>query len=407
MKNVRIFSAIGFLKGLYFYIPIFTFFLLAEKVSLSAIVIAQVFYSLFVFLGEVPTGILADRFGQKASMIFGYIMEAIGIALVIFFPTTIGLYVAYAIRGVAGSFLSGSEEALLFESVKHSGKHNFQKVYGQFLSNEQIGFIISTAIAGFAYQSLGAQAFIPLIALTALCVIGAGGLSIFLKDLKAKITDPAEGSGMFSLLKQSFSLIRHNKTVLNLTIIGVLTLAGEYFIQAVYQPYFATNHVPIFWVGAALSIGTILNVIATRNVYLLEKHLSLEKILLALNVLLGAAYILMAIFLHPIFLVGLYILMNSIFNLQAPIISDYINTRTKSSIRTTVLSGVSFIRRFFQVLITWALGVSVGILGVQTSLMLQGVYLLVGISLGYYLLVRCGCTYKVANVEGEELKFSK
>ena len=62
--------------------------------------------------------------------------------------------------------------------------------------------------------------------------------------------------------------------------------------------------------------------------------------------------------------------------------------------------------RDFKVIITWALSVSVGIFRVQTSLMLQGVYILVGISLGYYLFVRCECAYKVANVDGEELKFN-
>ncbi|MDP3794993.1 MAG: MFS transporter [bacterium] len=406
MRNLRIFTATGFLKGLYFYIPIFTFFLLAENVSLSAVVISQVFYSLFVFLGEVPTGLFADRFGQKTSIIFGYTIEAIGIALVIVFPTTVGLYIAYSMRGLGSSFLSGSEEALLYESVKQSGKNNFQKIYGQFLSNEHIGFIVSTALAGFAYQYLGERAFIPLIAFTALCILGAGIASLFLKNFEAKITDASEGAGMFSLLKQSFSLIRRNDTIFTLTVVGALTIAGEYFIQAVYQPHFEINHVTAFWVGGALSIGTILNVIATRNAYLLEKYLTLEKILLMLNITLGAAYIMMAFLLHPIFLVGLYILMNGLFNLQAPIVSDYINTRTKFSIRTTVLSGISFVRRFFQVFITWALGVSVGVLGIQTSLVLQGVYLIVGISIGYYLLVRCGCTYKVANVEGEELEFS-
>jgi MFS family permease len=404
MGNLKILKTIGFLKGLYFYIPIFTFFLLAEHVSLTAIIISQVFYSLFTFIGEVPTGIFADRFGQKVSIILGYTIEALGIALVIIFPTTIGLYIAYSMRGLAGSFLSGSEEALLFESVKHSGTNDYQKIYGHFLSNEQIGFIVSTAFAGLAYHYCGTQSFVPLIMVTSVCILGAGIASFFLKDYTAKVPE-AEGTGMFSTLKESFSLIRRNNTIFTLMIVGVLTIAGEYFIQAVYQPHFAAHNVPAFWVGVALSLGTLLSIIATRNAYLIEKHFTLEKILLILNLALGAAYILMAFLLHPIFLVGLYILMNGLFDLQAPIVSDYINTRTKSSIRTTVLSGISFVRRFFQVFITWILGISVGVLGIQTSLVLQGVYLIVGIGIGYYLLVRCGCTYKVANREGEELEF--
>lgn len=401
---MKLFTIISFLKGMYFYIPIFTFFLLAKDVSLSAVIISQVFYSLFTFLGEVPTGILADKFGQKKSIFLGYSLEALGVALVLIFPSTLGLYIAYSLRGVAGSFLSGSEEALLFESVKQSGKNNFQKIYGQFLSNEEIGFIVSTALAGLAYQGLGSRSFIPLIILTSICLLGAGLGSLFLKDYKTTSPD-AEGAGMFSLLKESFTLIRRNKTIFTLTVIGILTLSGEYFIQAVYQPHFELNHVPAFWVGAALSIGTLLSVIATRNVHWLEKYLSLEKILLMLYLLLGTSYILMAYLLHPIFLVGLYIVMNALFNLHTPIVSDYINARTKSSIRTTVLSGISFIRRFFQLFITWILGVSVGAFGIQTSLVLQGVYLILGIAVGYYLLVRCGCTYKVANTEGEELEF--
>ncbi len=405
MKNIRILSIIGFLKGLYFYIPIFTFFLLAEEVSLSAVVISQVFYSLFVFLGEVPTGLFADRFGQKTSIIIGYVIEAIGIAIVVVFPTTVGLYIAYSLRGFGGAFLSGSEEALLYESVKNAGTNNFQKLYGQFISNEQIGFILSTALAGVAYQYYGSAAFVPLIVLTAICILGAGVGSLFLTSYRAHIADPSLGAGMFSTLNESFALIRRNETIFTLTVVGALTLGGEYFIQAVYQPHFELNGVTAFWIGAALSLGTVLNIILTRYAYLLEKYLTLEKILLVLNLLLGGVYILMAFALHPIFLVGLYVLMNGLFNLQVPIVSDYINARTKSSIRSSVLSGVSFVRRFFQVFLTWALGVSVGVFGIQNSLILQGVYLVIGILIGYYLLVRCGCTYKVANAEGDEFEF--
>lgn len=272
------------------------------------------------------------------------------------------------------------------------------------MSNEQIGFIIGTALAGLVYQYWGAQSFIPLIIFTSVCIFGTGVASLFLKDYTTKAPE-AEGAGMFPVLKESFSLIRRNDIIFTLMIVGVLTIAGEYFIQAVYQPHFATNNVPSIWVGFALSLGTLLSVVATRNVHLLEKYFTLEKILLILNVTLGAAYILMAFLLHPIFLVGLYILMNGLFNLQAPVVSDYINTRTKSSIRTTVLSGISFVQRFFQVFIIWALGISVGVFGIQTSLVFQGLYLIVGIAIGYYLLVRCGCTYKVANVESEDLEF--
>ncbi len=405
MKNIKLFNIISFLKGLYFYIPIFTFFLLSKDISLPAVIISQTFYSLFTFIGEVPTGIFADYFGQKTSIIIGYILESFGIIFILFYPTTLGLYVAFSIRGLADSFLSGSKEALLFETVKHLKTNDYQKRYGRIISNEQIGFVIATALCGILFQKFGQDSFTPLIVLTGLCLFGAGLLSIFLTDYKTDILNESDGSGMFSVLKQSFSLIRKNTTIFTLTIVGVLTITGEYFVQGVYQPYFHTNNVSPFWIGASLSVGIILNIIATRYVYLLEKYFTLEKILLYLNLLLGSAYILMAVLLHPIFLIGLYILMNGIFGLQTPIVSDYINTRTKSHIRATVLSGISFIRRFFQIFLTWAIGVSVGIFGTQPSLLLWGLYLLIGITIGYYLLIRCGCTHKILNIKNEKFEF--
>ncbi len=406
MKNLKIFKTISFLKGLYFYIPVFTIFLLSKNISLSDILISQMLYSVLTFVGEVPTGIFADKFGQKVSIVLGYIIESLGIITIIFFPTTIGLYFSNSIRGFANSFLSGSEEALLYESVKHTESGNFKKIYSNFLSNKQIGFIFSTLLTGLIYKYVGAMAFVPLIAFSALCILGASVIALFLSDYSVSIKNSIEGSHMFSILKESVALIRRNKTIFTFTIVSILTIPGQYFIQAIYPQHFQAHGVSAFWIGATLSLGTLLNLILTRYTYLIEEYMTIEKILLILNVTLGTAYILMAVLLHPIFLVGLYILMNGMFNLQAPIISDYVNTRTKSSIRTTVLSGISFIQRVVQVVITWSLAYIVGAFGTETSLVVQGVYLIVGIAIGYYLLVHCGCTYKVANTEGEELQFT-
>lgn len=390
---------------MYFFIPIFTLFLLTKEISLSAIIICQTFYSIFVFLGEIPTGIFADRFGQKTSIVIGYILEAFGIVFILFYPTTIGLYISMSIRGFSDSFLSGSNESLLFETVKNLKTNNYQKHYARIISNEQVGFVFATALCGFLYQHFAENSFIILIVLTGLCIFFCGILSTFLTDYKTEIMDGIEGSKMFSVLKQSFSLIRKNATISTLTIVGILTITGEYFVQGVYQPFFQQNDVPSFWIGASLSVGIILNVVATRYVYLLEKYFTLEKILLYLNGVLGLSFILMAILIHPILLIGLYVVMNGMFNLQQPIVSDYINTRTSSHIRATVLSGISFIRRFVQIFLTWAIGLCVGVFGTQTSLMLWGLYLLVGIGISYYLLVRCGCTHKIINTGGDEFDF--
>jgi len=83
--------------------------------------------------------------------------------------------------------------------------------------------------------------------------------------------------------------------------------------------------------------------VATRYVYLLEEYLSVEKILLLINITLGLAYIGLAMIVHPAFLVGVYILMNGLFNLERPVAlgSDliYLNGEFQNDIRPQNIVG--------------------------------------------------------------------
>src|SRR5437879_2448235 len=96
--------------------PIISLYFLNNGVDLEAIVVSQTLYSIFAFIGELPTGILADKFGQKTAIFLGYLLESFGLFVMLFMPNILGLYIAYSLIGVAESFLSGSQEALVYES---------------------------------------------------------------------------------------------------------------------------------------------------------------------------------------------------------------------------------------------------------------------------------------------------
>ncbi len=150
-SNIIKLKLIGYLKGTSFFVPILTLYLLNHGIGLTEIVLTQTIYAIFVFLGEVPTGILADKLGQKVSIMLGYLFNVLGASFLIFMPTTMGIYIAFAIIGFADSFLSGSEEALFYESFKRQNNviESYKKHFSIFTSNEMIGVVVSTLIAGF------------------------------------------------------------------------------------------------------------------------------------------------------------------------------------------------------------------------------------------------------------------
>jgi hypothetical protein len=62
---------------------------------------------------------LADKFGQKNSIVLGYMLDGLAMILMFVFPTTLMLYPAFGIRGLAGALISGAEEALPTISIKY------------------------------------------------------------------------------------------------------------------------------------------------------------------------------------------------------------------------------------------------------------------------------------------------
>ncbi len=391
-SNIFKLKTTWFLWGLAFYMPVITLYFLDNKVSLSAIVIPQVFYSIFTFIGEVPTGVFADKVGQKYAVIIGHLLNAVAFGMMLFMPNEIGLFAGYGLLGLADSFLSGSSEAILYES---SPKGTFKKHLGQFLANETIGFAIGTALAGLMLSQFGADAYRPVLLLTIAAKLLAFVISLTLVNPKREIQIPAQGRQAFSILRRSFSLIKRNKTVWTLTLVTILTLSGEYFLYGVYQPYFEAHHVEPVFFGIVLSTGAVLNFFVMRYIYLLEKWLPLEKIVLLLNGILAVGYISMALLVNPIFLIVSFIFLKGFFNTQVPIINDYIHEQTSSDIRATVMSGISLIKSLFQIGARLLLGFLVGAITVGNTLLIQGVYLAIGVMVAYWLMVKCGCTHKI------------
>lgn len=394
LKRIRI---IGILKGLYFHIPIFTLYFLGEGVGLPQVILSEVFFTTVSFLSELPTGIFADKFGQKTSMAIGYLFDAIGFLIMLLLPNVVGLYVGYSIRGLAESFMSGSEESYIYEAVKeraHKGV-SYQKEFAAFRANKLMGFLIASLVTGGIIQIFGTDSYSPIFLLTITALFVAFILTMSLPKLKNIELIPEEGKGVFTALKKSLLLVKTDKVIFALTIVAILTLNGEFSLRQMYQPVFEELNVAPFLLGLSLSLGSLLNFLLMKKAYVLEQFFTLPKILLYINLFLGLLYILFSQVKDPYIIVLLFILLQGIFNVQSPIVSDYINERISSDIRSTVLSAISFARNFFEIIQRFIIAVAIGIFSLQGALFLVGLLLIVGILIGYRILILCGCVQKI------------
>jgi MFS family permease len=99
------------LKGFGFglFLAVWVIYLQQQRgLSLSQAALIDVTFFVAAAFAEVPTGIVADRFGRKTSMVAGAALMSLGVLGWTFAPTLPLIIVAYVAMGVGITFLSGA-----------------------------------------------------------------------------------------------------------------------------------------------------------------------------------------------------------------------------------------------------------------------------------------------------------
>lgn len=353
-----------------------------------------------MLVSTVPTGILADRWGQKRVILLGMLLDMLPIIALAVFRSPTALLAFFAVRGVAIGARDGADEALLYDSyVEENGtSKGYNRAFGKMLSNDTLGFVIATAVAGFGVQFFGASSYIPLILVTALATFVSMLLGFTLRVCKHHTEHPSKAK-FLDQIKSGMKVVKTNHTIKALTIFGLLTLSGEYFLRQTYQPQFEQAAVPAIFLGLALSAGNLLNFITMRNVHRLEKYFTVDKLLLLITLALGVAYVLLGFSRSAWAVVVVFMLIQGLLNTQQPIISDYVNQQIESGRRSTTLSAISFVQNMGQVIARVLLGISIGAIGLGHTYIAQGIYLILGGIIGVWYIRSCGCIYKIKHKE--------
>jgi MFS family permease len=119
-----------------------------QVVSLEAVLIIAVLFS------EVPTGILADRFGRKASLSILILLYIIGNVWTVFAHSYIEFLAIQVLCGIGVAFGSGSVEALVYDSLKAKKQEgHMSKVWGLINSYALIAGMVAAIVGGFIARS--------------------------------------------------------------------------------------------------------------------------------------------------------------------------------------------------------------------------------------------------------------
>jgi len=299
-----------------------------------------------VFVFEIPTGIIADIYSRRLSIIIGYILMGLGFLVEGFFPAFLPILIAQVIWGLGYTFTSGAEEAWISDEIGED------KANRLFLRATSVGLYASLFGMGLAVLVGGENISVP---------IRLGGLGLILLGIILIFTMPETGfkpapseerntwNQMVFTFKEGITAVRSRPRLI--TILGIGLIYGLYsegfdrlWVKHIVDSFelpviFAGSQVAFF--GALRAVGTIATIIAMRWV---EKRLdtsqpqAIGRAMLIVTGLVSVSLIGFAI--SPILGLSLsiYLLITILRRITGPLYTAWINQKLDSGTRATVLS---------------------------------------------------------------------
>jgi MFS family permease len=344
--NIWKIALIRMVRSFMLIMPVIVLFFQENGLSVQDIFVLQAIFSVAVIVLEVPTGYISDRFGRKGSIVFGCFLSALGWSVYAISYGFWGFLVAEVLIGFGVSFISGSDAAMLYDSLKQlDQEREFKRMEGK---NSSLGMIsegVASVIGGFlALISLRFPMYCEAIIAWAAVPIALSLAEPIRQQLQVEKNSLSD---MWRLVK--YTLHDHTEVkwlCLYSSIVGTSTLTMVWMIQ----PYLERSKMPIEYFGMIWATFMVVGAYSSWRAYAFEKKFGKKYSLLLLAVFPVIGYLLLGSF-ETIF-AGVGILFFYIVRgIHNPVLTDYLNGLVDSDIRATVLSVKNLIGRILFVII--------------------------------------------------------
>jgi MFS family permease len=369
-RNLYCLYTIKLSKWLMLIMPIVALFYNENGLSELNIYILQAIYSISVAVMEIPSGYMADIVGRKKTLVFGALLGTLGFVIYSFSTSFSGFLVGEVILGLGGSFISGADSALLYESLAAMRmKHRYLKFEGRVMA---IGGFAETAaaICGGALAALFSYRTVYF-SQTVIAALAIPAALLLLEAPRKKIAERPSLGHITRVCRES--LLKNYKlagTIFLSSITGIATLCMAWTAQIYFLTVgFTEVEITPLWVALNLTV-------AIFSAYAYSVHHFLGKRLLFFfsTIYIPTTYIFLGLFPLSAGLLSL-LFFYAVRGYVTPVLKNYINNHCDSSVRATVLSLRNLIIRLGFALLGPTIGWITGRFSLSYGLLFSGILL--------------------------------
>lgn len=294
------------------------------------------------FIAEVPTGIIADVYSRRLSILVGFVLVGIGFLIEGSIPQFWAVLLAQVVWGIGITCMSGAVEAWVTDEV---GVENAGRA---FLRGDQfsragnvLGIVISVALGSIALN-------LPIQFGAVLMIVLAGVLALIMPE-KGFVPQPRENRNSFQQMKhtlrQGTAVVRGNRVLVLLLVTAASFGAFSEGFDRLWIPHLVELNIPYFepivWVGIVGAASMGLGILAAEFVRRRVDTNNQVVVARALQIIVALIMAFMLVFgLAWNFGIALFAVLavTPVRGMNYPLATAWMNQHIDSSVRATVFS---------------------------------------------------------------------
>jgi MFS family permease len=372
MKQVVKFYITSFLKNQTYFTPILILFLQANHLNYREIFWVFTIGSILSFLVEIPSGVFADLFGKRKSIIISKFGIFLSYLFFGFSDNFIMFVISQCLFEFGNSFRTGTETAYIYDYLKQNkntpgytevkGKQKFWARIGESLASVTSGFLAT--IFGFNWVFLIASipAFLNFVLVLTWEKIKESNNKVSIKN---SITHA----------KNSFCKLCKNKSLLRVTLNILIFASALAALQKFIQPYMKDANIPIQWFGIIYSISLGITAISVRYSYKLEKKFGTKNTINFISLFAVLPLLILGLKYISLFGVLLFFLVVLIENIRSPIANNEFHNLIESKQRATLGSILALGKSIGKIIILPIAGYFADMYSIYTAILVLAVIL--------------------------------
>lgn len=332
-------------------IPFFTDW---GHITLFQVQLLQSWFSLWVFIFEVPTGALADKIGRKHSIALGSFIVACAVLIYGSLPSYPIFLLAEMLFALGYAFTSGADQALLYDTLKSEGREDdSKKMLGRADAIHLLGIGLAAPIGSLLATRLGINA--PMY-LSAIPLLTAALIGWSIKEPKIH-SEGSESPKYLEIVRRGFGQIKHSLLLRALALDSVMVSAAAYFVIWFYQPLLQRLGIPLIYFGYFHTLLLAVEIGISSNFALFEKFFGRDHHYLRSSAIVTAlSFILVAIYPSLVTVIILVVIGGGIGLTRATYLTAIASKHIGSRERATVLSTLGMFRRLALVILNPLIG---------------------------------------------------